>query len=698
MGFLKSMSIFCGLVFLGGNIAFAHPLKDKAYGGDLLELGYVFVVLIAVITGIALYTGHKRRMVTINHFKLSWPYPLVITRETGRVTYCNEAFKGHIGQEIKYMADLKMGGDETFREQCQSFISQHKDHEHAKKVFHFQGGKGYAIRAIKQDHEIFWYFDGLEQPDAMTLFNETEFQRSLETKYLYNKTPAGTVILDDVGRVEGTNFTFQRQFNNQVKPEIGLGFQELLSDRCLKECKENFAQFLRERVSTVPLELEFKNGHQAVAYFSELEFPSHLDPEKMFKGYYLQIFDNIEQKQLQQRLAQSQKLQALGQLAGGIAHDFNNLLTAIIGFCDLLLMRHAPGDQSFTDLMQIKQNANRATNLVRQLLAFSKQQSLQPKLLDVSEMIADLSLLLQRLIGRGIELKISHGKGVGHIKADQGQFEQVIINLIVNARDAIAEKGTIRIVTALMDVKKPRAMGNEMIPNGSYIQIEVMDDGMGISQENINRIFDPFFSTKDLTAGTGLGLSTVYGIVKQSGGFIFVDSTPKVGTKFTILFPQCDAKSLVIAASSNAEKPAHRDLTGSGSILLAEDEEAVRLFAARALGDKGYQVIEASDGFEALGYLKNQKDPADYPRLLITDVVMPHMDGPTLVREARKLNPQLKVLFISGYAEDSFRDMLSKEPGIQFLAKPFNLKDLALKVKGIIEDMPEESGALEKVS
>lgn len=702
MRFLKSLNgaLLTGLFLLQN----CHAKGDvsQRYGGDFMELIYVFALLIGLVAGIAIYSRLKKRQVTINHFKTTWPNPLVITRENGRVTFVNPAFENRFGSKPKFIYDLELSEILDFNNLCHTFLDTHLHHSQSKKVFTSRpaGGSvgGLRIDAIKQEHEIFWYFQGHEVGESGTLFDETEFQKSLDVRYLFNRTPAGNVILDDEGRIEGTNQTFQRQFNNQVNPEVGLLFQELLSEKCLKEFKDNFAQYLRESVGGIPLELEFKNGHQAVAYYSTLEFSSCMDGEKLLKGYYLQIFDNIEQKQMQQRMAHSQKLQALGQLAGGIAHDFNNLLTAIIGFCDLLLMRHAPGDQSFTDLMQIKQNANRATNLVRQLLAFSKQQTLQPRILDVSEMLSDLSLLLQRLIGSKIDLKISHGKGVGHIKADQGQFEQVIINLVVNARDAISDKGTIRLVTSIIDANIPKVVGNEVVPAGTYVQIEVMDDGTGISHEHINRIFDPFFSTKDLSAGTGLGLSTVYGIVKQSGGFILVESTPKVGTKFTILFPQNEEKVPGAVQTIASGEKQHKDLTGSGDILLAEDEEAVRLFAARALVDKGYNVIEVSDGSEGLAYLKSKKNIKDFPKLLITDVVMPNMDGPALVKEARKLHPDLKVLFVSGYAEDSFRAMLSKEPGIMFLAKPFSLKDLATKVKSIIEEPVHSKSVKEKAS
>ena len=267
-------------------------------------------------------------------------------------------------------------------------------------------------------------------------------------------------------------------------------------------------------------------------------FVSRLDAaEEGEAGVILHFIDTTEQKSLETQFAQSQKMQAVGQLAGGVAHDFNNLLTAMIGFCDLLLLRFRPGDPSFADIMQIKQNANRAANLVRQLLAFSRQQTLQPRVLDITDVLAELSHLLRRLIGENIELKVVHGRDLGLVKVDQGQLEQVIINLAVNARDAMPGGGTLTIRTANMSSEHPMRRGHEVMPPGEYVQVEVTDTGVGIPRENLARIFEPFFSTKEVGSGTGLGLSTVYGIVKQTGGFVFVESEPSAGARTFIDLP-----------------------------------------------------------------------------------------------------------------------------------------------------------------
>ena len=387
----------------------------------------------------------------------------------------------------------------------------------------------------------------------------------------------------------------------------------------------------------------------------------------------LTLTDNAEQQRLEQHLAQAQKMQAVGQLAGGIAHDFNNILQAILGYCELLLQRHLPGDASFADINQILSNANRAAGLVRQLLAYSRQQSLRPSVERVTDLITDQATTLRQLVREKAELVVHHARDAGHIRVDTNQFYQVMMNLVVNARDAIATRGTITVTTRMATPADAPERERAIMPQGDYVAIAVSDTGSGISPENISKIFDPFFTTKEVGKGTGLGLSTVYGIIKQSSGFIFADSAPGKGTTFTLFLPACEAP---MASEKDATTQGPADLWGKGKLLLVEDEDAVRAFAVKALERKGYTVLGAASGEEALQQLEAEDDI----ELMISDVVMPGMDGPALVRAARARWPQLKVIMMSGYAEEQLRKSL-EAPDIGFLPKPFGLNDLALAVK-----------------
>jgi len=503
----------------------------------------------------------------------------------------------------------------------------------------------------------------------------------------FANAPIGSALLDRSGRFEEANRALGELFGIAPEDLIGRELIGLLNEEDRDGVAAKLAGAANGRSERDPIEIRIaRPGEKTIVLFlSRIDdikgdlSVTGLDPGG---GFSLHFIDVTEQKNLEVQFAQSQKMQAVGQLAGGVAHDFNNLLTAMIGFCDLLLLRFQPGDPSFADIMQIQQNANRAANLVRQLLAFSRQQTLQPRVLNITDALVDLSHLLRRLIGENIELKVVHGRELGAIKVDQGQIEQVIINLAVNARDAMPGGGTLTIRTANVRCEQAQRRGHEVMPAGDYVLIEVADTGVGISGGNLARIFDPFFSTKELGSGTGLGLSTVYGIVKQTGGFIFVDSYPGRGAVFEIYLPRCQPSDALMNARPDTNEPSPgEDLTGCGTVLLVEDEDPVRKFGARALRNKGYKVIEAESGEAALELVRNAAEKID---LLITDVVMPRLDGPGLVREVREMRSDIKVIFISGYAEDAFRQRLDSDSDIDFLSKPFSLKQLAAKVKDVM--------------
>ncbi|WP_371416202.1 ATP-binding protein [Rubellimicrobium sp. CFH 75288] len=387
--------------------------------------------------------------------------------------------------------------------------------------------------------------------------------------------------------------------------------------------------------------------------------------------HLLAILDDVtELKALEAQFVQSQKMQALGQLAGGVAHDFNNLLTAISGHCDLLLLRHDERTPDYADLIQIRQNANRAASLVDQLLSFSRKQNLLPETFDLRDTLSDLTHLLNRLTGERIRLTLDHDPDLHAVRADRRQLEQVIMNLVVNARDAMPDGGEIRIETGNVLLPQPVTRDRAVIPAGRWVTVQVHDQGIGIPPERLPKIFEPFYTTKRPGEGTGLGLSMAYGIIKQTGGFIFATSEPGRGSTFTIWLPAHDWPDPAPPVPGPAEGAVPRR---QGSVLLVEDEAPVRAFASRALRLRGHRVIEADSAEAALAILEDPEVAVD---LFVTDVVMPGRDGPSWVREAITRRPGTRVVFVSGYAEDDFAEHKAMVPHSVFLAKPFSLQDL----------------------
>jgi len=405
------------------------------------------------------------------------------------------------------------------------------------------------------------------------------------------------------------------------------------------------------------------------------------------------MVDISARKALEDQLVQSQKMQAIGQLAAGVAHDFNNLLTAIRLNTDELLQRHPVGDPSYPELQNINTTGIRAAALVKKLLAFSRKQTRRMEVVNVTDALSDMVVTLKQTLGERAKLKIVHGRNLPRIRADKSQIDTILMNLCVNARDAMAEQGggqiTVKSSTVMkVDIKDPSVqLALQSIKSDQLVLIEVSDSGTGMSDEIKAKIFEPFFTTKEQGKGTGLGLATVYGIVQQSGGHLAVDSQLGVGTTFKIYLPAVNPAEITEPIAEKPVEPTIRkpaDLAGHGTILFVEDEASVRVIAAKTLRKRGYNVIEAEDGEEALELLEGSDEPID---LLISDVVMPGMDGPTLLKKGRELLGDARIVFISGYAEEEFSDLLSEEPDVTFLPKPFTLAQLAEKVKAEIGEI-----------
>ncbi|MEZ5757016.1 MAG: response regulator [Emcibacteraceae bacterium] len=610
----------------------------------------------------------------IGHFFGKSDIGIVALNEAAKITYLNEFMISLLFEdkaEPEFPIDL-------------SQISQHT-HKNFKNQVEFTASSGKKIKTYVKPwahytDENTRYF--LILPDQNNENqNDSENNDVNSDNSFFLSSPIGIAVVSKKGLIKKKNIVFSN-FLAELELDQNDNIKDILTEENTTAVFKEIKKTLETGKPSRMVELSFQgiSGKQGQFYITSA------GSDGDHKDVIIYLIDITEQKSLELQFSQSQKMQAVGQLAGGIAHDFNNLLTAITGFCDLLLVKHGPGDQSFSDIIQIKQNANRAANLVRQLLAFSRQQTLRPKVLVMTDVIAELSNLLRRLIGSNIELEINHGRNIVPVRVDQGQLEQVIINLCVNARDAMPDGGKLEIKTRNIGTDESIKIGKKysVFPKGDYVLLEVIDNGIGISKENLEKVFEPFFSTKDVGKGTGLGLSTVYGIIKQTNGYVFPESELGVGTSFKIYLPQYvegEVEEIDSVENTIKSEDKAKDLTGSSTILLVEDEDAVRMFASRALKNKGYTVFEADCGTSALKLMNETDVKID---LLISDVMMPQMDGPTLVKKIRETDKELKVIFISGYAEDALDDNIM-DKDFNFLSKPFSLKQLAEQVKEVLE-------------
>jgi len=554
---------------------------------------------------------------------------------------------------------------------------------------------------VRLFHKVAFGADGTAGASRTLVINRARDEgpdplRAAEIRFMrfFHNTPMAIATVDRDGRIVRTNPLFVRLFHNVLNVEGGArSIGAVVAERDRAAIEAAIAQAAGGKSDIAPVDAALAGEEER---FGSFFVTAVEEEERDQEAAIVYTLETTAQRELETKVTQQQKMELVGQLAGGIAHDFNNVLSAIIMATDFLLNAHKPTDPSFGDIMQIKQNANRAASLVRHLLAFSRKQTLRPQVLDLGEVLSDLTMLLRRLIGEKVALDVVHGRDLWPVKVDISQFEQVIVNLAVNARDAMTEGGRLQLRTTNVTARECERYHAKGMPAADYVLVEVTDSGSGIPEPIVGKIFDPFFSTKEVGKGTGLGLSTVYGIIKQTGGFVYVDSVVHEGTTFRIFLPrhivsareaaersaeiQAPAIEGALAAADQVKRAAGADLTGEGTILLVEDEEGLRALNARGLTSRGYTVLEAGNGIEAIDVLEKSGKPVD---LVVSDVVMPEMDGPTLARELRNRNPSLKIIFVSGYAEDAFQKHLPEHEKGQygFLPKPFTLKQLVAAVK-----------------
>lgn len=650
------------------------------------------------------------------------PVGLYTCRSDYHIEYCNHTFANLLGINREDLISKKLpdilaapnalppkqshwSGNLYFQnsehQNCEFFVTQESFRDDKDIKFHCV-----ALNNIPNDNEL-----------------KQNLDKSLdEINWLFNNAPVGIGFIDKNGTILDCNTCVASYFNQSNEQIISHNFLEFINE----DDHVKFSKILNSQNNkdfNTELKIKSDNSEKiAILYLQPMQ--SIRSNQSQLDGFVFYMIDNTQHKKLELQYAQAQKMQAMGQMAGGVAHDFNNLLTAMIGFCDLLLQRHGIGDPSFSDLMQIKQNANRASGLVRQLLAFSRKQPLKPKLIDVTENFVELSQLLKRVLGEQITLKFNHSNDLGYIRVDPVQFSQVFLNLAVNAKDAMNGNGTLTITTHVENLSHPYQFGADTIKPGEFVVIDVKDTGCGIPIENLNRIFEPFFSTKQnvVGSGTGLGLAMVYGIVRQTEGFIKVESIIGKGTTFSVHLPRFENNTeeeninqpttkevitardgspiltvqeknnspininqklifgLNVSAIDRSNISTSADNGRDIRILFVEDEDSVRTFAVRALKKKGYDVIGCNSAENALEKLETDTNF----NLLITDMVMPGMSGAELAGIVHQKIPDIKIILASGYSEEIARRELASSQEFEFMAKPFSLGDLTQKVFNVL--------------
>ena len=660
----KLVDAYCSFVPLETEI----ETTTKTYRITLTNVQkHILITATDISASKAIYYSLTNQLDFISDVLNDFTNPLYLTDKSGKVVYANKSFCAVLGVPVKEVLEAPLS---------QFIIENTPD---------FNGiWEGISVLKTKSDTSLYHIKQVPFETQSNLFFYGSVQQYTPSTTQsdlnLFQHSPIPSILIDIVeNRIQSTNPAFLSVFKQPESVFHQMTLSDLFEEHSLETLQNRLAKLKAGTGKNEKFELITRPEFNEKTFNTFLGFA---DSNKDLIIIYL--VDATERKNLELQFAHSQKMQAMGQLAGGVAHDFNNLLTAIIGFTDLLLNRHPLGDASFPDLMQIKNNANRAAGLVGQLLTFSRKQPSRIQTISVHDAFVDLSGLLERTIAPFVTLKTNFKRNLGCIKMDKNQLTQIFLNLAVNAKDAMPKGGLFTISASKEKIKKARPCGPDMMSAGDYIKIVVTDTGSGIEKKYLPRIFEPFFSTKEnsKSSGTGLGLSTVYGIIRGANGFISVDSEKKIGTTFMIYLPRFDEKpvqdipenKVIRSVLKNDKQPV---------ILLVDDEDAVRTVSARALKSKGYAVTECTSAEQALDVLKEKTDFD----LLLTDVVMPGMNGETLSQKVKEIKPEIKIILMSGYSEDFARHGSEQNNAFSFLAKPFSLSDLLEKVKEVL-DMP----------
>lgn len=506
---------------------------------------------------------------------------------------------------------------------------------------------------------------------------EDALRRSEERfRTLVEKSSDAISLVDGSGKVLYSSHAISPIFGYSLEERMGKSVFEFIHPEESAQVLHTFKKLLAQPYGSASIELRYRHKDGSWRWIEALGTNLLEDPS--VQAVAINYRDITERRQLMEQLFLAQKMEAVGRLAGGVAHDFNNLLTAILGYSDMVLEKLPRGSVLSRYTSEIKRAGERAASLTRQLLAFSRLQVMSPRVLDLNVVIEEMSRMLRRVIGEDVTLTTSPGAGLERVKVDPSQVEQVILNLAVNARDAMPEGGELRIRTSNARFAEDFIAEGVRVQAGSYVALEVTDTGCGMDSETSARVFEPFFTTKEKGKGTGLGLSTVYGIVKQSGGYIWVSSEPQKGTTFKIYLPGLEEAA---APAKAADAPVQID-RGSETILLVEDETNVRELLCGMLRSKGYEVLEAARGEEALALGKNHSQPI---HLIVTDMVMPQMNGRELARRLCALHPESNVLYMTGYAGNKIGAIDVLENDVAFIHKPFSAEALSQKVRSILD-------------